>query len=169
MANAVRTHPLVTPYLTMGRFEVPMQWKDLSTGIACKARADWIQPHRGVLLELKTTRSIEMYAMGSEVRRYRYAGQLMFYSAGVEAALKWAVERRIIVAVEKTPPYDVGVFELDTSAKHHGAQEVAEALNRIKQCRASGRWPGRYETEQTLLLPHYATDDLDMGDLPEED
>lgn len=169
MANAVRTHPLVIPYLAGGRFEVPMQWQDLATGIACKARTDWIQPQRRVVLELKTTRSIETTLFGFDVRRYRYAGQLAFYAQGVAAALGWIPERLVIVAVEKSPPYDVGVFDLDTSAKLLGLNEAAEALSRLNACRASGRWPGRYETEQTLLLPTYATDDLDMGDLPEED
>lgn len=169
MANAVRTHPLVTPYLAGGRFEVPMQWQDLATGIACKARTDWIQPPRRVVLELKTTRSIEMTLFGFDVRRYRYAGQLSFYAQGVTAALGWAPERLVIVAVEKSPPYDVGVFELDTSARQHGANEAHEALSRLAECRRTGRWPGRYSERQTLLIPSFATDDLSLDGLEEED
>lgn len=169
MADAVRTHPLVTPYLTLGTFERPMQWQDLDTGIACKARADWIQPHTRTLIELKTTRSIEASRFGFDVRRYRYAGQLMYYAGGVSASLGWTPETILIVAVESAPPYDVGVFELDTSARQHGANEAHEALSRLAECRRTDRWPGRYSERQTLLIPSFATDDLDMGDLPEED
>lgn len=169
MADAVKTSPLVGPLLVRGRFEVPIQWTDPDTGLACKARLDWIQPGTRTLVELKTARSIEMYAFGSDARRYHYTGQLMFYAGGITAALGWQPEQIVIIAVEKSAPYDVGVFELDMSARQHGWSEAREALERLAVCERSGRWPGRYEVQQTLLMPHYATDDLDMGDLPEED
>lgn len=169
MATAVKTNPLVGPLLVRGRFEVPIQWTDPDTKLACKARLDWIQPPTRTLVELKTARSIEMYAFGSDARRYRYPSQLMYYAGGITAALGWQPEQIVIIAVEKSPPYDVGVFELDTSARQHGWQEAREALERLAVCERTGAWPGRYEVQQTLLLPHYATDDLDMGDLPEED
>jgi exodeoxyribonuclease VIII len=169
MADAVKTSPLVTPYLTRGRFEVPIRWKDPATGLLCKGRVDWIQPGTRTLVELKTARSIEMYAFGSDARRYHYPGQLMFYAQGIAASLGWEPERIVIIAVEKSRPYDVGVFELDMGARQHGLSEVHEALERLAACERSEQWPGRYSVQQTLLMPHYATDDLDMGDLPEED
>jgi len=153
MADAVRSHPLVRPYLAGGQFERVLQWRDRATGIDCKAKADWIVPGLGLLCDLKTARSVDARRFALDVARYGYHGQLAHYANGVEADLGWKVRRHMIIAVEKAAPHDVAVFDLAPEAVECGREKVAELLAKLAACRESNQWPGRYTTEQALDLP----------------
>lgn len=161
LAEAVRRHPLVQPYLRDGgEFERAIEWTDAQTGLRCKGRPDWLIPDRRILLDLKTCMSIDGRRFGAIAARFQYHAQLAMYRAGVAAALGWEPQRVLIVAVEKDAPYDVGVFELDQDALYAGAEEVAELLRALKVCRETDTWPGRYTEEQALQLPAWMfTDD----------
>ena len=164
MADAVRNHPLVAPYLDGGQFEHVLRWTDPATGIACKAKADWIIPGRKILADLKTTRSIEQRRFAADVARYSYYGQLAHYAAGIKHSLGWVPQRRILIAVEKDAPHDVAVYELDDVACEVGDEKAAELLAKLKECEDADSWPGRYTTEQTLQLPGwvFGADDLSV-------
>lgn len=153
MADAVKRHPLVQPYLARGVFEQPIQWIDPDTGIQCKAKPDWLQPHRRALVDLKTTVSIEGRRFGNAAARYGYHCQLAHYAAGVEHALGWRPELVKLIAVEKTPPHDVAVFTLTDADLYAGADEVAELLQKLRAYTDAQTWPGRYSEEQALQLP----------------
>jgi exodeoxyribonuclease VIII len=153
MAEAVKRHPLVQPYLDGGEFEATIQWTDDSTGLKCKARPDWLQPHRRALVDLKTTRSIEARYFGNAAARFGYHCQLAHYQAGVRAALGWSPEVVALVAVEKVAPYDVAVFRLMEDDLYAGASEVAELLQKLRAYTDAQTWPGRYVEEQALQLP----------------
>lgn len=159
MAEAVRRHPLVQPYLDGGAFEQSLLWTDESTGLRCKARPDWLLPERRILLDLKTCRSIAGHRFGAEAARYGYHMQLAHYRAGVEYALGWTPVRVLLVAVEKEPPHDVGVFELDEETLYAGACDVADLLQRLQACRDADAWPGRYAEEQALVMPAWVMAD----------
>jgi hypothetical protein len=168
MAEAVRNHPLVRPYLVGGLYEHAIYWTDPETKIACKARPDWLLPAQRTLLDLKSTKSIDARRFGNDAARYSYYAQLGHYDNGVIHALGWVPKRRLIVAVEKDPPHDVAVFELSNDDIFAGKEEVRALLARLKECRATGHWPGRYETEQALQLPgwlFYDEEDAESFDL----
>lgn len=155
IANAVRNHPLVAPYLSDGLFETAIHWTDPETGLLCKARPDWLLPKQRILLDLKTTKSIDGRRFAGDVARYLYHCQMAHYYDGVIHALGWKPERVLIVAVEKDGPHDVGVFELSNDDLHVGKEEVRALLERLQECRATNTWPGRYVEEQALQLPAY--------------
>lgn len=161
MADAVRRHPLVQPYLEAGRFEVPLQWTDPATGLLCKGKPDWLLDDARILLDLKTTRSINGRRFGAEAARFGYHNQMAFYRAGVKHALGWYPERVLIVAVEKEPPHDVGIFEATFEDLYAGEEENDELLRMVKACQEADRWPGRYTEEQALQLPAWVTMDDD--------
>ncbi len=167
MADAVRLHPLVAPYLEDGQFEQPLLWTDAATGLKCKARPDWLVPGRRTLLDLKTTVTIEGRRFGNAAARYGYHCQLAHYAAGVEAALGWKPEQIKLVAVEKTAPYDVAIFNLVEADLYAGQAEVAELLAKLQAYRAADSWPGRYVEEQALQLPAWVfleDEDADADD-----
>ena len=153
MRRAVMEHPVAAPYLAKGRPEHVVTWTDEATGLACKARPDWIcdVPGKAALLDLKTTSTVDATLFGSNVARMGYYAQLAFYRQGLVAnGLPMAAK---IVAVEAAPPHDVAVFDA-AEALHAGDEEVAELLAAIAGCRESGAWPGRYgAAEQVLHLP----------------
>lgn len=166
MAEAVRNHPLVKPYLAAadGQFERVVTWTDPTTGIACRAKMDWIIPSLRVLIDLKTCRSIERRRFAADVARYGYYGQHGHYAAGCTHALGWTPQKRILIAAEKPAPHDVAVYVLDDAACEIGDEKQQELLAKLKACRDLGEWLGRYTEEQTLELPGwvFGADDIDI-------
>jgi hypothetical protein len=163
ISDAVRRHPLVQPYLVDGVFEQPVFWTDPDTGIACKAKPDWMQPERRVLVDLKTTQSIHARRFGAQAASFGYHLQCAMYAMGIEGALGWKPAKVCIIAVESKPPYDVAIFEIDRETLMLAEVEVKELLMQLKACRTADSWPGRYIEEQALQLPAwvYGSDDED--------
>jgi exodeoxyribonuclease VIII len=156
ISTAVLSNRVARGYIERSIIERPLFWTDKDTSIECKARPDMVIPDAGVLADLKTTRSIDPRRIGAECARYLYPHQLAHYAQGCRLSSEgWEPSRAILIFVEKTAPYDVGVFEVPQLALDVARDEVAALLSRLAECRASGRWPGRYETEQTLELPTY--------------
>lgn len=155
MANAVRVHPLVAPYLEGGKFEQSVTWNDPASGLPCKARMDWINRDKGSLVDLKTTNSIDAYRFGRLAARMGYHCQMAHYYDGVQHGLGWEPSEALIVAVESEAPYDVAVFVLDEDTLYAGHEEVQGLLQRLKEYREADIWPGRYTSKTPLLLPAY--------------
>lgn len=154
MANAVKVHPLIAPYLDSGEFEKPVTWIDSGSGLSCKARLDWWNRGKRALLDLKTSTTIDKFRFGRIAARLGYHCQVAHYYNGLSAQPE-QVDEVMIVAVESSPPYDVAVFVVDDDALYAGQEEVGELLMRLKEHRASGVWPGRYPAKESLLLPEW--------------
>jgi hypothetical protein len=163
IADAVKRHPLVQPYLVDGIFEMPITWTCPDTGLLCKAKPDWMQPDRRVLVDLKTTQSTQARRFGSQAARLGYHCQLAHYASGIEAGFGWKPSEVVIIAVESEAPYDVAVFEIDRETLMLADMEVKELLMQVKACRTADSWPGRYIEKQALQLPAwvYGSDDED--------
>lgn len=159
LAEAIRRHPLVQPYLDGGEFERPITWTDPDTGLPCKARPDWLLRSRRALLDLKSCVCAEGRRFGAVAARLGYHCQLAHYKNGVTHGLGWAPEKTLIVAAEKDAPHDVSVFEVGPDELYFGMEEVAELLRKVKVCRQTGIWPGRYLEEQALQLPAWVSMD----------
>jgi hypothetical protein len=154
--DAVRAHPVAGNLLANGDAEQTVTWADDKTGIACKARIDWVV--RNSLIDLKTTRSVDAREFGAVAARMQYHGQLAFYTNGFLGSqrVSRAPSAPRIIAVESEPPYDVAVFRVGLDAMLAGYDLVAEYLHRLAECRASDTWPGRYPQQTELELPSWA-------------
>jgi hypothetical protein len=165
LAVAVRSHPVAKRYLQGALHEHPVQWTDASTGIACKALLDWYHPKSTTLIDLKTTVSTDARLFASAVARYGYHGQLAHYIQGAQAT-GLTVTNALIVAVEKTAPHDVAVFELHADGGLRTGRELREELlERLLDCRTHNEWPGRFTQIEPLLLPAWADPDDDVDAL----
>ncbi len=165
LALSVQRHPGCARYLGgKGVNELTIRWNDLPTGIACKGRADRVTDD-GVLIDLKTTRDLTPRPFMAASCRLGYHAQMAFYADGLRT-LGHDVHKVVILAVESSAPYDCGVFVLGEDVLYAGREEYRALLRRLAECRESGRWPGRYEYEQSLELPAwYFGDDEDADDL----
>lgn len=155
MADAVRNHPLVVPYLDGGLFEHAIFWTDPDTGLECKGRPDWIIPKRRILIDLKTAVSAEKRRFGIAAGRLGYHMQMSVYANGIYHALGWKPEAVKIIVVEKNPPHEVSIFPVKAEDIMLAADEVSGLLRQVKACRQTNLWPGRYLEEQELQLPAY--------------
>jgi hypothetical protein len=159
MAGAILAHPLAPALIAGGTTELSMLWDDPATGAPCKGRADLARLADGVILDLKTTQSAAPGDFARSVLNFGYATQAAAYLAGA-AALGADVSDFIILAVEKAPPFAVGVYRLPDAALEIGRRRWAAACALYAQCRESGQWPGYGEGIQELTLPNWALSEL---------
>lgn len=155
MAGGILAHPLAPALIEGGTPELSMLWDDPETGAPCKGRADLARLGDGVILDLKTTIDASPSAFARAVVGYSYNTQGAAYLAGA-AALGAEVSDFIILAVEKAPPFAVGVYRLPDAALELGRRRWAEACRTYAACVESGRWPGYSETITELTLPGWA-------------
>ena len=148
MAGSVRSHQAAAALLRDGKAEQSFWWDDTQTGLRCKCRPDWY--NGTAIVDLKTTTDASPKGFAKSVAQWRYHIQQNHYLAGTFA------ERFVFIAVEKTYPYAVGVYELDETAALHGEAERRNNLQTIADCRAIAEWPGYGNTIQPLSLPNWA-------------
>ena len=148
MAGSVRSHQAAAALLRDGKAEQSFWWDDTPTGLRCKCRPDWYTGN--TIVDLKTTTDASPKGFARSVAQWRYAIQQNHYLAGTFA------ERFVFIAVEKTYPYAVGVYELDEAAALYGEAERRNNLQTIADCRAISEWPGYGNTIQSLSLPAWA-------------
>jgi len=148
MAASVRSHQAAAALLRDGKAEQSFWWDDAATGLRCKCRPDWY--NGTTIVDLKTTTDASPKGFAKSVAQWRYHVQQNHYLAGTFA------ERFVFIAVEKTYPYAVGVYELDETAALHGETERRNNLQTIADCRAISEWPGYGNTIQPLSLPSWS-------------
>lgn len=156
MRRAVLDHQVAVNYLKRGEAEKIITWIDSKTGVACKARVDWVSGE-GAIVDLKTARSaIDARAFAADAYRRGYFGQLAYYRRGIGGT-----GHCVIVAVEPTAPFDVAVYELDATSLAECDEEIDRLLARVRECRESGSWPGSAPEARLLKVPGWARDCAD--------
>ena len=148
MAASVRSHQAAAELLRNGKAEQSFWWDDVDTGLRCKCRPDWY--YGATVVDLKTTTDASPQGFAKSVANWRYHVQQAHYMAGTFA------ERFVFIAVEKTYPYAVGVYELDATAMNVGYALRRNNLQTIADCRAINEWPGYSQGIQNLSLPGWA-------------
>lgn len=156
MAEAVLQHPTARALFNQpGNREVSVFATDPDTGVDCRARFDFLPDQgerRRVAVDLKTTVDASKRAFEKSVATYEYGIQRAHYLdvLGWETGPIDPEPELLFLAVEKTPPYLVGVYQLPAvwSEKGHHAAKVARTT--FAQCTESGVWPGL--PEEVVLL-----------------
>ena len=149
MADAVRSNSTAAMLLSNGQAEQSFWWDDIATGMRCKCRPDWFDGE--TIVDLKTCSDASPAGFAKAVAAFHYQLQAAHYLCGTLA------KRFVFVAVEKTAPYAVGVYELDAQAMVHGSVLRHTSLQRLQDCRAINSWPGYTDGGiQTLQLPGWA-------------
>lgn len=110
--------------LQIEQTELAMTWE--RDGYACKGSIDAITVD-GHLLDLKTTDDASPKAMAASSWRFGYHSQLAYYRQGL-IANGIEVKTCLIIALEKAPPYSVGVYRLGDYALQRGEKTIAFLL-----------------------------------------
>jgi hypothetical protein len=148
MAASVRQHPYAAALLANGKAEQSFWADDLATGLRIKARPDW---YTGTtIVDLKTCSDASSGGFSRACATFAYNLQAQHYLNVCFA------ERFIFLAVEKTYPYAVGVYELDTAAMAAGKEQCRIGLQTISNCHAINEWPGYTTTCDTISMPNWA-------------
>ncbi len=115
----------------------------------CQSRFDWVHPDHG-LVDLKTTADLDYFAV--QGRRYRYANQMAFYQAVLEAVIGESIPVHVI-AVEKQEPYRCGVWPFGKNTLAMARKENEAAIRRLRVACARNEFPTGYEEMRTLDFP----------------
>jgi hypothetical protein len=159
MANSIKAHPLAPKLITGGQAEISMTWTDPATGIPCKARADYYKPESGAIIDLKTCTDASPQGFARQALNFGYHMQGAAYLSGANE-LGAKVTDFVIVAIEKSPPYAIGIYRLSDAHLQLGHLRWLEACERYKECTETGQWPGYSDSITELELPTWAAREL---------
>jgi len=157
MEMALRRHTGASYLLDqMGIAEESFYWTDEATGLLCKCRPDWHIPERQILVDLKTCEDASPEGFARTIYNYSYYLQSGYYLDGVSQVLGQQYRTFIFVAVEKSPPHAVAVYQLDQDDIDKGKREAADLLRLFKWCSDRNEWPGYGDEIQTIMMPKWA-------------
>ncbi|USZ80567.1 exodeoxyribonuclease VIII [Serratia phage MQ-4] len=151
-AKAIKDHPAASKLIGAGKAEQSVYWTDPLTGELCRCRPDWWRDDN-IVVDLKTTENAGPDGFAKSIANFRYDVQAAFYLDGIEAATGKRPRGFVFVAVEKKPPFAVGVYVLDAETLELGRAQYQHDLKIYAECQRSGVWPGYGDKIQTINLP----------------
>jgi hypothetical protein len=158
---AVRHHPVAGPLFAKGTglAEQSLFWVDEGTGAWCRGRTDWIKPAptggRLILADLKTTTAADEVSIEKAIANFGYHQQADWYLRGAQALIH-PDPAFVFVFVEKSPPHQVHVVQLDAYTLQIAHAKNRRALHIYAECTATGVWPGHPTDITTVSLPLWA-------------
>ena len=155
IAGAVRRHPLASTIFTNGKAEASLYWTDPETGVACRARVDWLR--EDMIVDLKTARYGTGTAdtFGRQAASFNYPLPAAVYTEAVEA-LTGKTLPFITVAVETEPPYIVRAYRYTDGDLDQGRAQWHEALREYAARDAANDWTVPAEIDLIALPAWYA-------------
>lgn len=130
-------------------------WEDEDTGAMCRGRFDLISDRAPVIVDLKTTRDASRKSFGRDLFQFGYYLQAAHYLAGAKA-LDIDAQQFVIVAIEKEPPHEVAIYDVDAGLIELARDELKPLLAVYAACERSGIWPGYAPKVQTIDIPMWA-------------
>ena len=155
IADAVRSHHGALELLTNGRPEVSALWCNDEFRTRCRARFDWLRDD-GLIVDLKTTTDARPTAFARSCASFRYHVQAAWYQDGHFYAADTPPLGFVFIAVEKTAPYAVALYELDDEAIELGRAWAERDLARYATARDLDFWSGYPAEILPLSLPRWA-------------
>jgi exodeoxyribonuclease VIII len=159
IANAVLAHPAVGSFLADSEFvaEASFFADDGETGANIKCRPDGYIPHAGVVFDIKTTRDASPDGFPKELRNYGYDLQAAFYLRTLREA-GFLAKKFIFVAVEKEPPYAVGLHVMTDRYLEHANERVTRTLEKINAATIAGDYTTGWPMINDIDLPRWQVD-----------
>ena len=155
IAGAVRRHPLASSIFTNGEAEASLYWTDTETGVACRARVDWLRDD--MIVDLKTARYGTGTAdtFGRQAASFNYPLPAAVYTEAVEV-LTGKTLPFITVTVETEPPYLVRAYRYTDADLDQGLAQWHEALREYAARDAANDWTVPAEIDLIALPAWYA-------------
>jgi len=160
LAN-IEQHPFARELLrAKGAEELSLRWIDQATGVLCKGRIDRLTMvgDEAVMVDVKTLgKPASTHNFQQAIQTYDYHGQAAHYLFGLNTLMPDApIPKAVWLVCETDAPYQIRVFEADDEALAIGADEMAKALQRFKECQETGFWPGWGDGMDVAGLPPWA-------------
>lgn len=159
MQASVLDNPRARQYVEQALHrERGIKWTCFETGLALRARPDIVGP--GYVVNLKTCRGILPHEFRRAVRDHRYDAQAALDIEAV-AALTSAEFQHVLIAVEKTAPWECAVYRLTGDPLLNGRNWLTRVRTALRASREFDHWKSpRWNVETPLTLSRW-----EMGDL----
>lgn len=120
-----------------GVIETTIKWTDEASGLLCKCRPDKLCQR--VIVDIKTGADVTPEGFAKSCGAFRYDVQGTHYRSGVEQEHGVTADV-LFVAIEKTPPYRVKIYELSPADMDTGWRDCQDALAEIKRRTDENDW-----------------------------
>lgn len=165
MRDAVWSHPTAKEILSSpGVNELSAVWKDKETGTVCKGRQDRFGAWANwpTVVDLKSAADASRKSFSKAISNFGYCEQAAYYLDGFDVLAPFEGDRRyVLIAVEKTPPFAVALYELDSQAIEVGRRKYRTHLVEYARCLESGVWPGLGDGCDLISLPAWDMKELE--------
>lgn len=160
MAAAVRNNTHANYLLQGAHTELTLDWVDEATGVACKARVDAYNEELGIVVDLKTTVDASPQGFPKKLLQYGYHRQAAWYLEALKRNGE-AAEHFVFIAVEKTPPFLVGVYRISDDTIRLSKAENEKLLRIYAECKRTDTWPGYTQGIEDISIPDYAINSME--------
>lgn len=159
MLEAIIEHEDAFALLKNGVTEISGYYRDPETGIFCRIRPDFLGIDTSVIVDLKTTTSVEEVPFSNAIWKFRFDFQISMYGEGAQIISGKKLDHHAFIAVEKERPYEVAVYHADPAMLEKGSSDYHAALRKLKGCLDTNKWPGYQKGIQNIGLPLRALTD----------
>lgn len=154
--DAVYRHPVAGGLLTGGKAEQSFYGIDKETGELMKCRTDYMHDSGAMIVDLKTTDDASPTGFGKSAANFRYPIQTAWYNGVLDAAFGEHPQDWVFLAVEKAPPYAVGIYFMEPDQVARANIAARRDFLRIVEHKRSGHWPDYGHQPLPLALPAWS-------------
>lgn len=163
MRDKVHAVPFLANLLSKGKREATLLYHDDRFKTDCKVRPDFISA-KNIIVDLKTTLDARPKPFARDIEKYLYHLQAAHYLAGGEFSGLWRADAFVFLAIEKKPPYEIGIYVAGPATIALGHQWRGHAMEQYMMAVNSGVWPGYPRKAITLEVPPWAAVPEDAED-----
>ena len=168
MCESVRSHPIASKVIddaiAYGQVEREYFWTDDNYGdpIERKAKVDGLcrDSHCGLdapIVDLKTTVDASPFSFKRAITKYSYGTQMSYYKEAV-GSTGVGSSGALIIAVEKKPPYAVGVYRLSEETLFRAGTIVKQWLSTYSECLRTGVWKTYWDLQEVDIPDWFLTE-----------
>ena len=142
-------------YDIKGQTELSYFWDDFGL-VKGKCRPDWISDDGNIIVDVKTTTDASPRGFQKSIANWGYHLQLGWYMRGLQK-LGIPCNEFIFIAIEKTPPFSVGVYRADREMILYADKEINKLVVDMDKSFKSEEYPDYTPEIMDLGLPPWMT------------
>ena len=153
MEKSFMDSPARLIYDKQGQSELSYFWDDLGL-VKGKCRPDWISNDGNIVVDIKTTTDASPKGFQKSIANWEYHLQLGWYIRGLQK-LGLPAKEFIFIAIEKTPPFSVGVYRANKEMITYANDEINNLVYDIDESLKSDDFPDYTPEIMDLGLPNW--------------
>lgn len=152
MKESFDKNKIISQLLNDVNIESSCFWTDPKTRVLCKCRPDAYRDD-GIIIDLKTTEDASRQSFRKSIVNFNYDKQAAYYLDGLNC-IENKFRHFVFIAIEKSPPFGLAIYELDEQSIETGRALYKEDLHKymVDKRENSFSYP---EEIQKINIPAY--------------